>query len=101
MWYSNISEIIKITNDKDIIPILATIHPGGKNGLNDERKRINDWIRESGYLVFDIAKIISRNNDGITVNEELLRWDLVHFNYEANDMLADYFGETFSHLLKN
>lgn len=101
MWYSNISEIIQIISDKGIIPILATIHPGGRNGLNDERKRINDWIRESGYLVFDIAKVISQNNDGITVNEELLRYDLVHFNYETNDMLADYFWETFSHLLKN
>ncbi len=85
-----------------IIPILATIHPGEGDMISNERRKINDWIRNSGYLVFDVAKVISVNNDGVTTWKEMLReptW--VHFNYEANDLLAKIFFETFPYLLNN
>ena len=100
-WYSNIMKIIQILEDNNIVPILATIHPGGKGGIDDGRKKINEWIRNSGYLVFDIAKIISLNHDGISLNKNLLHFDMVHYNYEANTLLANAFLETFPSLVNN
>lgn len=99
-WYPNIMQIIEILEEHNIIPILATIHPGGGATINEQKAKINDWIRASGYLVFDIGKIISLNNDGITTDENLLRPDLVHFNHVSNDMLATEFMLDFPFLYK-
>ena len=84
-----------------IIPILATIHPGSGEMISEDKRKMNDWMRSSGYLVFDVARVISQNNDGVTTNESLLRSDLVHFNFEANDLLAADFFETFSFMKEN
>lgn len=100
-WIKNITEIINILENHHIIPILATIHPGSGEMINDDKRQMNDWMRGSGYLVFDIARVISKNNDGVTTNEGLLRSDFVHFNFEANDLLAADFFETFPFMKEN
>ncbi|MBO5632404.1 MAG: SGNH/GDSL hydrolase family protein [Aeriscardovia sp.] len=100
-WHSNIMEIIQIFEGKNIIPILATIHSGGKDGIDDGRIKINEWIRGSNCLVFDVAKIVSLDHDGISVNKDLLQYDMVHYNFEANDLLASSFFEIFPFLRNN
>ena len=100
-WNNNIKEIVNILENHHIIPILATIHPGSGEMISEDKRKMNDWMRSSGYLVFDVARVISQNNDGVTTNESLLRSDLVHFNFEANDLLAADFFETFSFMKEN
>lgn len=101
-WNRNIQEIIDILENHQIIPILATIHPGSGEMISDDKRTMNDWMRNSGYFVFDMARVISKNNDGVTTNEKLLHLpDLVHFNFEANDLLAKDFFETFPFMKEN
>lgn len=101
-WNNNIREIIDILESHQIIPILATIHPGSGEMISEDKRTMNDWMRNSGYFVFDMARVISKNNDGVTTNEKLLRLpDLVHFNFEANDLLAKDFFETFPFMKEN
>lgn len=101
-WNPNILEILRRLEIRKIIPILATIHPAEGDKISDERRKINDWIRNSGYLVFDVAKVISVNNDGLTTWKKVLHepnW--VHYNFTANDLLATNFFETFPYLSNN
>jgi hypothetical protein len=101
-WIKNIKEIINILENHHIIPILATIHPGSGEMISDDKRKMNDWMRSSGYLVFDMARVISKDHDGVTTIERLLRLPtLVHFNFEANDMLAADFFDTFPFMKTN
>lgn len=99
-WHTNILQIIDRLEAHNIIPILATIHPGGGPTIDEQKARINEWIRKSGYFVFDIGKLVSLNNDGVTTDEDLLRPDLVHFNYISNNLLADSFMSEFPFLYR-
>lgn len=101
-WYSNIQEILNRLKRENITPILATIHPAEGDVIGDTHSEINDWIRSSGFLVFDVAKVISLNHDGVTTWKDILtppNW--VHFNLEANNILAKNFFETFPYLSNN
>lgn len=101
-WHHNISDIIEILERENITPILATIHPAEGDVISNVHSEINDWIRNSGYLVFDVAKVISLNHDGVTTWKDVLTpptW--VHFNYESNNLLYENFFDSFPFMRAN
>lgn len=81
-----------------ITPILATIHPSGDTNANARHRAINDWIKGSGYMYFDLAELLSLNNDGVTVNPNLLNPDLVHFTKPTNELIANRFENDFGYI---
>lgn len=93
-----IEYIIDVLKRHQITPIIATIHPGGNEEVNIRHQEINQWIKNSGYMYFDLAELLSLNNDGITVNSNLLNPDLVHFTKSTNELIATRFEHDFGYI---
>ena len=88
-WLSNMKKAISILEKNDIVPLLATIPPANSNYANSEHQKMNEWIHSSGYTYIDIAIILSKNYDGITINTDLLLDDEVHPNVEGNRLIFE------------
>lgn len=73
-WLTYTRMFIKDCEDKDIVPILATI-PCIPNGDNSYK---NAWIRSSGYRYIEFANTVNTQQDSSAWYDEMLSNDNVH-----------------------
>lgn len=85
-WQGNIENILSTIETNHGIPILCTIPPTNL-ASNEEHMLMNQYIRQSGIDFIDIAKIMSANNNGITVDLSKFLSDGVHPTPEVHEII--------------
>ena len=87
-WLANIESIIELVEAKGSVPVLVTVsrRTDGTDNLSFIQQA-NAWVRSSGYAYLDVAKAISLNNDGETINAELYYSDNVHPNVAGHQAI--------------
>lgn len=93
-WVSNMQKMIALAEANGVTPILATI-PQTENELlldyNGMHQKMSAWVRKSGYRYIDIAKVLSLNNDGKTVNSKLILNDQIHPSVTGHRLIYEEF----------
>ena len=90
-WLSNVQEIIAFLEKCGSTPIITTISRRTDTDNLSFIQQANEWIRNGGYLFVDVAKAISANNDGETINTELYFNDNVHPNIVGHRAIFNRF----------
>lgn len=86
-WLSNIQSIIAFVEAKGSVPVLVTVSRRTDTDNLSFIQQANAWVRSSGYAYLDVAKAISLNNDGETINTELYYSDNVHPNVAGHQAI--------------
>ncbi|MDO4805283.1 MAG: RICIN domain-containing protein [Lachnospiraceae bacterium] len=93
-WVENMQKMISLAEDNGITPILATIPPNANEDrqyLNGQHEKMSAWVRKRGYRYIDVAKALSKNSDGVTVNPKLYLDDMVHPNEVGHRKIYEAF----------
>ncbi|MDO4804204.1 MAG: RICIN domain-containing protein [Lachnospiraceae bacterium] len=97
-WLSNMQKMIALAEENGATPILVTIPPNAtetKAYMNDVHLKMSAWVRASGYRYLDVAKVLTKNHDGVTMNKALYSIDLMHPNEEGHRKIYDEFLQRF------
>lgn len=84
-WLNNMTSLIALFTANGVKPVLCTLIP--KTGSDAKNITINNYIRNyqfGPYPYIDLAKSVSVNNDGVTLDTSLFAGDGIHMNVSGN-----------------